>query len=152
MSYPNDSRPPEPNHHPPYPPHNGQPDDPWGQDTDVQRERQHLAQEAARHTKARKATVLDKFIQAVIFLVSALELLLSLRFMLRLMGANPENAFAGFVYNISQPFVEPFSTLFISPTFNGSTNIFDVNLLVAMAVYLILLALFLGLARIFVDQ
>jgi hypothetical protein len=38
--------------------------------------------------------------------------LLSLRFILSLLGANPGNAFASFVYSISHPFVAPFFGLF----------------------------------------
>jgi YggT family protein len=150
MSNPNDYRPPEQT--PPYSPHNPPEADPWGVDPEVQRERQRLAQEAARHTKVRKATALDKFVRAVIYLVAALEILLGLRFLLRLTAANPDNTFAGFIYTLSQPFVNPLSTLFISPTFNGNANIFDVNVLVAMAAYLALLALFLGLVRVFTDR
>jgi uncharacterized protein YggT (Ycf19 family) len=156
MSYPNDSRPPE--QPPNYPPHSPQhrpveqQSDPWQSDPEAQRERQRLAQEAARHTKARQSTALDKFVRGVIYLVVALEVLLGLRFLLRLTAANPDNTFAGFIYALSEPFVRPFSTLFISPTFNGNTYIFDVNLLVAMAAYLALLALFLGLVRVFTDR
>jgi hypothetical protein len=115
-------------------------------------ERQKLAQENARHTKAHRVTVLDKFVQGVLYLVGALEILLALRFMLRLTAANPENTFASVIYGLSRPFVNPFSTLFVSPTFNGSQNIFDVNVLVAMAAYLALLALFLGFLRIVFDN
>ncbi|MDB9529166.1 YggT family protein [Oscillatoria sp. CS-180] len=151
MAHPEDSRHPKP--HPQNLPHtSGNQQDPWGADPEDQHERQRLAQEAARHTKARKSTLLDKFVRGVIYLVAALEVLLGLRFLLRFTAANPDNTFAGFIYNLSQPFVNPFSTLFISPTFDGSRYIFDVNVLVAMAAYLALLALFLGLMRVFFDQ
>jgi YggT family protein len=149
MAQPNPPSPPEPNHHSPASP-NGH--DPWGEDPQVQRDRQRLAQEAARHTKARKATVLDKFVQGILYLVAALEVLLALRFMLRLTAANPDNTFASVIYGLSRPFVQPFSTLFISPTFNGSLHILDLNVLVAMAAYMALLALFLGFLRIAFDN
>lgn len=152
MSNPNDYRPPE--QRSPHPPQNNlaEHSDPWGQDPEAQRERQRLAQEAARHTKAQKLTLLDKFVRGVIYLVVALEVLLGLRFLLRLTAANPDNTFADFIYALSQPFVGPFSTLFISPTFDGNLHIFDVNVLVAMAAYLALLALFLGLVQVFTDR
>jgi hypothetical protein len=121
-------------------------------DPELLHERQRLAQEAARQTKAQQATTLDKVVRGVIFLVVALEVLLGLRFLLRLTAANPENTFANVIYGLSQPFVNPFSTLFISPTFDGSIHIFDVNILVAMAAYLALLALFLGLVQVFRDR
>lgn len=152
MTYPNDPH--DRNRPPQQPPHSSDQPYAWQEphDSASLEERQRLAQEAARHTKARKLTALDIFVRAVIFLVSALELLLALRFILRLSGANPDNAFANGIYQISEPFVRPFSTLFISPTFNGSQNIFDVNLLVAMAAYLALLALFLGAVHVFSDR
>lgn len=154
MNYPHDPR----NSHPPnQPPPNqgGYNDASWASDPHdpaTQQERQRLAQEAARHTKAQKTTFWDILIRGVIFLVAALEVLLGLRFMLRLTGANPDNMFARVIYDLSQPFVAPFSTLFISPTLGGSQYIFDVNLLVAMAAYLALLALILGLFRVFTSR
>lgn len=154
MSYPQDPH----NSQPPnqqYPPQNGYEDPSWSHepvDPAAQRERQRLAQEAARHTKAQKLTFWDVLIRGVVFLVVALEVLLGLRFILRLTGANPDNLFARVIYDLSQPFVAPFSTLFISPTLGGNQYIFDVNLLVAMAAYLALLALFLGLIRVFVSR
>ncbi|MEO1126854.1 MAG: YggT family protein, partial [Cyanobacteria bacterium J06639_16] len=89
-----------------------------------------------------------KFEQGIYFLVGALELLLGLRFILRLSAANTSNTFAGVIYGLSEPFVRPFSTLFISPTFNGSANIFDINLLIAMIAYLVLMFLVVWLVRI----
>ncbi|MGA7935939.1 MAG: YggT family protein, partial [Kovacikia sp.] len=70
--------------------------------------------------------------------VGLLEVLLILRFVLRLTGANAQNTFAQFIYNLSEPFVAPFSTLFISPTVRDGVNIFDVNLMVAIVVYALL--------------
>lgn len=147
MAYPPDPPPSgqSPQYHPP-----GQGAEP-NQPTAAQ-ERQRLAQEAAAHTKAEKLTLLDKLVRGVIYLVGALEVLLALRFMLRLTAANPDNTFADVIYGLSQPFVNPFSTLFVSPTFNGSVHIFDVNVLVAMAAYLALLSLFLGLIHVFTNR
>ncbi|MBD0334322.1 MAG: YggT family protein, partial [Cyanobacteria bacterium Co-bin13] len=64
----------------------------------------------------------------------------------------PDNTFAGFIYSLSQPFVAPFSTLFISPTFEGNTHIFDVNILVAMAAYLVLALLAVWLVRLLSNR
>lgn len=115
-------------------------------------ESQRLQREEARVAKAQRVSLAGKLIQTLAYLVGALELLLGLRFLLRLTAANPENTFANFIYNLSRPFVNPFSTLFISPTFNGSANIFDVNVLVAMAAYLVLLALAIWLIRIIANR
>jgi len=107
-----------------------------------------LEREEHRVARAQRSAVARKFEQAVYYLVGALELLLALRFLLRLTGANPENTFAQVIYGLSNSFVKPFSTLFISPTFTGNQNIFDINLLVAMISYLVLMGLLIWLVRI----
>lgn len=72
---------------------------------------------------------------SVLLLIVALEILLALRFFLRLTGANVDNQFARFIYNLSDPFIAPFATLFISPTTASGTHIFDLNTLVALMAY-----------------
>ena len=111
-------------------------------------ERRRLQREENRVAQAQQATVASKFVQMITYLVGALELLLLLRFILRLSAANPDNTFASFIYGLSEPFVAPFSTLFISPTFGGSNSIFDINVLVAMVAYAVLLMLLKWLTRI----
>lgn len=71
-------------------------------------------------------------------LVGSLEILLGIRFFLRVTGANPDNPFAQFIFGLSEPFMAPFSTLFVSPTDGGAAQIFDINLLIAMVVYALL--------------
>ncbi|MGB0561951.1 MAG: YggT family protein [Spirulinaceae cyanobacterium] len=116
-------------------------------------EQRYLQQkEAEQLARSQRSLAVEKAMQVVYFLTGSLEVLLALRFFLRLMGANPENAFAGAIYGISAPFVNPLSTLFISPTANGSTNIFDVNVLVAMIAYLILMMLVIWLIQIIGDR
>lgn len=154
MSYPND-RP--RGHNPNDPPQNPNAGHPnyypeQAHHHEHETEAQRLHREEARVAKAQRVSLAGKFIQALVYLVGALELLLGLRFLLRLTAANPDNTFANFIYGFSRPFVQPFSTLFISPTFNGSANIFDVNVLVAMSAYLVLLALAIWLIRIFTSR
>ena len=158
MSYPNDrSREPDSNHaqnRAAHNSHNGTNGDYPGpsQYPDPEPEMQQLRREEVRVAGARRATIATKITQSLMYLVGALELLLAVRFVLRLTAANPDNTFADFIYNLSQPFVNPFSTLFISPTFNGSEYIFDVNVLVAMAAYLILLFLAIWQIRILTNR
>ena len=61
--------------------------------------------------------------------------LLGIRFLLRLFGANTQNEFARLINNLSAPFIAPFSTLFISPTFGGGAYIFDVNIAISVVAY-----------------
>lgn len=65
-----------------------------------------------------------------------LETLLAFRFALRLLDANPANAFADFIYGLSGVFLAPFFGLFDEPVFDG--NVFEWSTLVAMFAYLIL--------------
>lgn len=114
----------------------------------LEAERLRLRQAEHQTAQIQQNAIARKFEQGIYFLVGALELLLALRFILRLSTANAANTFAGVIYSLSDPFVRPFSTLFISPTFNGSANIFDVNLLIAMIAYLVLMFLVIWLVRI----
>jgi hypothetical protein len=105
-------------------------------------EEKRLIDEERYRERVRISSFGRKIRQGIWYLVGALELLLALRFVLRLTGANPENTFASTIYNLSSPFVAPFSTLFVSPATSGtstfSQNIFDVNLLISMFAYLLL--------------
>ena len=60
--------------------------------------------------------------------------LLALRFLLRLLGANPNNAFADFIYTISEPFVAPFFGLF-NYTVDLAQGRFEFETLIAILVY-----------------
>lgn len=99
-------------------------------------ERDLLHTEEARLAAAQHQATVNRAVEIVYYIVGALLVLLLIRFFLRLSGANPDNTFAEFIYNFSDFFVSPFSTLFISPTIGQS--IIDVNLMVAMIVYAIL--------------
>lgn len=90
----------------------------------------------------KQRVLFNRIENSIYFLVGMLETLLLIRFFLRLTGANPDNMFARFIDSLSEPFVAPFSTLFISPTAKtGATigqNIFDVNLVIAIIIYCLL--------------
>jgi uncharacterized protein YggT (Ycf19 family) len=62
-------------------------------------------------------------------------LLLAFRFVLALLGANPANSFANFIYDVSHPFVAPFFNLFNYSNIQYGVSRFEVYTLVAMAVY-----------------
>jgi uncharacterized membrane protein len=68
-----------------------------------------------------------------------LEIMLGLRFILKLMAANSDNGFAGFVYGISGAFTKPFDALLGTPAIDGS--IFETTTLIAMCVYAFLFGL-----------
>ena len=97
-----------------------------------------LQQEENRLETGKRGATFSWIVNSVYFLVSALEILLALRFFLRFSGANLQNTFTQFIDKLSGPFVAPFSTLFISPVSGGGSNIFDVNVLIAMIIYALL--------------
>ncbi len=68
------------------------------------------------------------------FIAGVLLVLLGFRFALVLLGANPANGFANFIYTASHPFAAPFFGLFGYSLRYGVSR-FEVSTLVAMAVY-----------------
>jgi len=70
----------------------------------------------------------------VSFLVGVLLVFLGLRLILVLLGANPANSFANFIFTTSHPFVAPFFSLFGYSLKYGVSR-FETFTLVAMVVY-----------------
>ncbi len=106
-----------------------------------------LQQEEQRLGKAQRSNIYYWVVNSIYWLGGIIEILLMLRFVLRLFGANTQNEFARLINNLSAPFIAPFSTLFISPTSDGGTNIFDVNIVIAIIAYAILSYLLISLVR-----
>jgi uncharacterized membrane protein len=66
-------------------------------------------------------------------LLAFLEILLAFRFVLRMIGANPDSGFAVFMYGITGVFVAPFNGLIGTPSSGGSA--LEITTLIAMIVY-----------------
>jgi hypothetical protein len=75
--------------------------------------------------------------RVVYYILGILMAILAFRFVLSLLGANRDNAFAGLIYGISYPFVAPFFGLFGYQVKYGVSR-FEIETLVAMAVYALL--------------
>ena len=71
------------------------------------------------------------------YVAGVLLVLLAFRFVLALLGANPSNGFANFIYSVSHPFVAPFFSLF-SYSLRYGVSRFETYTLVAMAVYAVI--------------
>lgn len=106
-----------------------------------------LRQEEQRLGAAQRSNTYIWIVNSIYWLGGLLEILLGLRFALRLFGANPQNEFARLINNLSAPFIAPFSTLFISPTSDRGANIFDVNIVIAIIAYALLSYLVVSLVR-----
>lgn len=83
-------------------------------------------------------------------LLGILEILLGLRFVLKFIGANPDAAFSAFIYGITNIFVAPFNALLGTPKVGGS--IIEVNTLIAMAVYALIVWIIARLMAIGMDR
>lgn len=77
--------------------------------------------------------------RVVWFIAAIILTLLAFRFVLSLLGANRDNAFASFVYGVSYPFVAPFFGLFNYQARYGVSR-FEFETLIAMAVYAVVAA------------
>ena len=87
--------------------------------------------------RSRKYTI-GKIIDFIRWIIVALELLFLLRFVLELIGADPNNVFAQFLYKFTGFFLYPFLGI-VPNTYIGKNGAFiDWSTLVGMAVYGIL--------------
>jgi hypothetical protein len=74
-----------------------------------------------------------RFTQLIVLAFGILESLIGLRFLFKLIGANPSNLFAHAVYNLTGIFLKPFANLIANPA-SGSI-VFEITSLIAMLVY-----------------
>ena len=100
-------------------------------------EEMRLQDEERRVAAANRNALLSRLVNFIHFLTAALGVLLFLRVLLRLFGANPDNTFAQVIYSLSNPFVAPLNNLFGTPAF-GKSQALEINTLVAIAAYAIL--------------
>ena len=88
--------------------------------------------------------------QIIWAVLGLLEILLGLRFILKLIAANPDSGFAVFIYGITKPFLAPFALLVGTPTSGGV--ILEVTTLIAMAVYALFFWVVVSVIRIAVNR
>lgn len=72
--------------------------------------------------------------RVVYFLLGVLEVIMALRFLFRLLGANRFNGFVMFLYGLSHVFVAPFNGIFNDQAL-GTSSVFEVSTLIAMLLY-----------------
>jgi hypothetical protein len=126
----------------PYPPN---PDDPTVHDPRVMREASPQANNTGgQQIESRAEYVEDRNLmranlrywiaRVVYFVLGVLEVIMGLRFIFRLLGANQGSPFAMFLYGLSHVFVAPFNGIFNDQAI-GNTSVFEVSTLIAMLVY-----------------
>ena len=74
--------------------------------------------------------------QIVWYILGLVEVLLAFRFVLKLLGANPDAGFSAFVYGVTYVFASPFLNVFSKSYVAGS--VFEWTTLLAMLVYWII--------------
>ncbi len=84
-------------------------------------------------------------VQIVWYAGGLLEIILAFRFILKLLGANPDAGFSSFIYSISQPFVSPFLSVFKITKVEGS--VFEWTTILAMIVFWVII---LGITKLLV--
>lgn len=117
------------------------------QSTEVRREttrqgNETLQREEVHTRQAVPGAVLGQRI--VYYIGGAILVLLTVRFLLLLLGASRASDFVDFIYSLSSVFVAPFNGIFDEPVYGNS--VFDSATLVAMLVYAILMV---GIAKLF---
>ncbi|HCI81251.1 MAG TPA: hypothetical protein DHW02_16350 [Ktedonobacter sp.] len=101
-------------------------------DTIAEREAE-TRQEEARTVRY----AIDKLMDFLRWFVTVLEVLLAIRFVFKLIGADPTNLFAGFLYALTDIILSPFSTLVRSPSLHVN-QAFEWSTLIAMVIYWLL--------------
>lgn len=74
--------------------------------------------------------------RVVWFIAGLMSIIIALRFVLLLLGANQGAGFTDFVYSLSAPLVAPFVGIFGEPSY--SVSVFEISSLLAIAVYILI--------------
>lgn len=77
--------------------------------------------------------VIFRTYQVVWYVLGVIEILLTFRFILKLVGANPLSGFTGFIYSLSHPFSSPFLGIIASSV--SGNSVVEWSTLIAMSVY-----------------
>jgi len=86
----------------------------------------------------------------IYFLLTILEIILVLRFVFKLFGANTGNGFVMGLYNFSYVFVAPFKGIFTDPAL-GYAHVFEVSTLIAMIIYALIAWGLVALSRLLIG-
>jgi YggT family protein len=90
-------------------------------------------EQSVRDVAAEQRMYLYQATRFIWSILALLEIMLGLRFLLKLIGANGASGFGTFVYGTTSLFVQPFAGLV--STWTAGASILEVNTLVAMAIY-----------------
>lgn len=95
---------------------------------------------------------LGKFNDYLQWYLVVLETLLTLRFLLKLIGADPGNLFAGFLYAMTAILLLPFQDIVISPSIHAPNQVFEFSTLIAMVIYYLIIYALRRIVRLLVSS
>ena len=93
-------------------------------------------EQVTRDAAAEQRMGTSRVTQIIWIILGIVEILLGLRFVLKLIAANSEAGFAVFIYGITKLFIAPFELLVGTPT--AGDSVLEVTTLIAMGVYALL--------------
>lgn len=121
----------------------------------VQRNVDSMAMRTVHREQAARAVSwrqwqLNKATRLIWLATAMLEFLFMMRFVLKLIDANPSAGFAIFIYSVSRLFLLPFLGLTIMPSFGGA--VLEIPTLIAMIVYAIWVWLIVRIVWVVFDE
>lgn len=90
-------------------------------------------EEVIEDENVKRANIRYWITRVIYFILGVLEVILLLRFLFKLLGANEGNSFVMFLYNLSYVFVAPFEGIFTDP--HVGRVVFEITTLIAMLIY-----------------
>lgn len=100
---------------------------------------------------SRSASPLATSMNVISVALAIVDGLIAIRFVLKLLAANPEAGFARLVYGVTAPMVAPFAGLLGNPA-SSAGNQFEVTSLVAMAIYALVAWLLVRVVRLVFNR
>jgi hypothetical protein len=96
-----------------------------------------------------QAVIYGRIANVVWFIMFIILSIIMLRVIMLLINANEANSFVSWIYGTSEFFVRPFMGITSDPSFNGA--VFEVNSLIAMLIYILIVYGILQLVRVVLD-
>jgi uncharacterized membrane protein len=104
-------------------------------------------QKVTAYSPSMQTVLLSRFIRLIWLITGVVDVLIAFRFILKLIAANPGNAFVQFIYRITDVLVGPFVGIVNNPAAGSGAKV-DVAALFAMGVYLVVVLVIAYLLRI----
>lgn len=92
-------------------------------------------QDASQSQTTKQNSTVAKIIQIIWYVVGLVVALLAVRFVLALLGANLDNSFAQFIYQLTDPLVAPFRGLLQIGQFHAGVVRVEIETILAAIVY-----------------